>query len=196
MVFFRWVNSESLPSIFLLLLFPLTKVPQIFSYRLVNFQFQNFNTFWTTVRLLHSSLSKELDLGGWFLDGLFWTCPIFYWTFKWPFSMTIFLGHLHLIQGNFFYLFVNGLLPHSSCFFSLFYKSVFVEQWVLCIHIRPMVKFLELGLSSWFFGYQHLPTNSFHWSIFSIKMQIISLVFFKSLNMLYVASIKCFGWMT
>ena len=123
--FFRWVNFESLPSIFLFLLFPHIEVPQIFSYRLVNFQFQSFNTFWSTVRLLHSSLSKKLDPGGWFLGRLFWTCPIFYWTFQGSFSMTIFLGHLHLIQGHFLSLFANGLFPYSSWFFSLFYKCLY-----------------------------------------------------------------------
>ena len=137
--FWRWVNSESLPNIFLLLLFPLIEVPQIFSYRLVNFQFQSFNTFWSTVHFLHSSLSKELDPDSWFLGELFWACPNFYWTFQGPFSMTIFLGHLYLIQGNFLSLFANTILPHSSWFFSLFYKSVFIEQWVFCIHIRPRV---------------------------------------------------------
>ena len=55
------------------------------------------------------------------------------------FPMAIFLGHLHLIQSHFLSLFANRLIPHSSWFFSLFYKSLFIEQWVLCIHIRLMV---------------------------------------------------------
>ena len=110
--FFRWVNFKSLPSIFLFLPFPLTKVSQIFSYRLVNFQFQSFNIFWSTVCLLRSSLFKELDLSGCFLGGLFWACPIFYRTFQWPFSWVI----CTLFKAIFSLYLLIGLYPilHGS----------------------------------------------------------------------------------
>ena len=67
------------------------------------------------MRLLHSSFTKELDPGDWFLGGLLWACPIFCWTFQGPFLMTIFLGSFAPYSRP-FCLFIYLLSGYSKLF--------------------------------------------------------------------------------